>query len=181
MFGVTDVRIIAGRWRGHPIQAPPGRNTRPTTDRVREAWMSALQTEVPGARVLDLFAGSGALGLEALSRGAEHVTFVEKSAGTLRVLQANIAKLRAEPVEVVRGDAIAYVRKLDAGAFDVAVADPPYGDDHASALAKVFLQTPFAESLWIEHRVGDSLPELPAETRQRRYGDTMLTTLTAPR
>ncbi|NJD09931.1 MAG: 16S rRNA (guanine(966)-N(2))-methyltransferase RsmD, partial [Gemmatimonadetes bacterium] len=75
------MRIIAGRWRGHTIAAPPGSGTRPTTDRVREAWMSALQLDLPGSRVLDLFAGSGALGLEALSRGAVSATVVGKADG----------------------------------------------------------------------------------------------------
>src|SRR5256885_6591857 len=103
------MRIIAGKWRGRIIDAPKGDVTRPTTDRVREAWMSALQTEIPGARVLDLFSGSGALGLETLSRGAEHVTFVEKGAPALRALRDNIEKLGAQDsVEVVRTDALAY-------------------------------------------------------------------------
>lgn len=173
------MRIIAGRWRGHPIQAPPGRHTRPTTDRVREAWMSALQAELPGARVLDLFAGSGALGLESLSRGAAHATFVERSGAALRALRANVAKLGATEVEVVRGDAIAYASRLEAGAFDVALADPPYGEAYAATLARLFLERPFADSLWVEHRVNDPMPEAPG-SRQRRYGDTMITTLVAP-
>ncbi|HEY8375642.1 MAG TPA: 16S rRNA (guanine(966)-N(2))-methyltransferase RsmD, partial [Nannocystis sp.] len=105
------MRIIAGRWRGRRIEAPPGRDTRPTTDRVREAWMSALQPELPGARVLDLFAGSGALGLEALSRGAEHATFVERSGRALRALRANLERLGAmDQATIVRGDAVAYVQ-----------------------------------------------------------------------
>src|SRR5690606_4013785 len=80
------MRIIAGEWRGRSLAAPPGRQTRPTTDRVREAWLSALQFDLPDSRVLDLFAGSGALGLEALSRGAQSVTFVERGAPALRAL-----------------------------------------------------------------------------------------------
>src|SRR4051812_26767676 len=121
------MRIIAGQWRGRTIDAPKGNDTRPTTDRVREAWMSALQPEIPGARVLDLYSGSGALGLETLSRGAAHATFVEKAAPALRALRANIEKLGAgSAAEVVRADALAYARALEADAFDIVVADPPY-------------------------------------------------------
>jgi 16S rRNA (guanine966-N2)-methyltransferase len=174
------MRIIAGRWRGHPIAAPPGRGTRPTTDRVREAWMSALQLEIPGSRVLDLFAGSGALGLETLSRGAAHVTFVERSGGALRALRANIEKLGAiAEVHVVRGDALAYAQQLAPRAFDLALADPPYGTGAAAALAEAFLRSPFAGWLWIEHRAAESLRDAPG-ARTRRYGDTALTALPAP-
>jgi 16S rRNA (guanine966-N2)-methyltransferase len=168
------MRIIAGRWRGHRIQAPPT-GTRPTADRVREAWMSMLQPALPDALVLDLFAGSGGLGLESLSRGARHATFVERSGGAIRTLRANIRRLGAEPLcTVVRADALRFVDELGPGAFDLALADPPYDSGAARALADRFLRRPFARSLWIEHRVGDPLPESPsADTR--RYGDTLLT------
>jgi 16S rRNA (guanine966-N2)-methyltransferase len=174
------VRIIAGRWRGHPIQAPPGARTRPTTDRVREAWMSALQLDLPGATVLDLFAGSGALGLEALSRGATHVTFVERAAGPLRTLQANIDRLGAGPdVTVVRGDAVRYAEALPAAAFDIALADPPYDTDDAARVVRAFGQVPFARLLCMEHTSRAPLPE-GLGARTRRYGDTALTFITAP-
>ena len=174
------MRIIAGRWRGHSIAAPPGRDTRPTTDRVREAWMSALQPELPGARVLDLFAGSGALGLEALSRGAAQVTFVERAGAALRALRANLEKLGVGgEAQVVRGDAMSYVRGLEPGAFDVALADPPYGQDLADALARTFQARPFADTLWIEHRKNDHVTVWDG-ARARRYGDTVITMLPAP-
>ncbi len=174
------MRIIAGRWRGHPIQAPPGRRTRPTTDRVREAWMSILQPLLPDARFLDLFAGSGGLGLEALSRGARHATFVERGGPALRTLRANIAKLGAEAeTTVVRTDALAFVESLERGAFDIAVADPPYGSGEAGSLAQRFRRSPFAAVLWIEHRVTDPLPESD-DADTRRYGDTLLTRYLAP-
>ena len=180
------MRIVSGRWRGHTIQAPPGRATRPTTDRVREAWMSALLPWLPGARVLDLFAGSGALGLEALSRGAAHATFVEIAGGPLKALRANIERLgAADDCTVVRDDAIHYVRRLaeqapGAGrAVDIAVADPPYDRPYALELAELFAARPFADWLWLEHRARDRLPELPG-ARTRRYGDTALTRIPAP-
>src|SRR5712671_1001396 len=89
------MRIVAGRWRGRKISAPSGTLVRPTLDRVREAWMSILQSDIPGARVLDLYAGSGALGLEALSRGAVSADFVETASRSLRALEENIDSLGA--------------------------------------------------------------------------------------
>ncbi len=173
------MRIVAGRWKGHTIQAPPGRATRPTTDRVREAWMSALLPLLPGATVLDLFAGSGALGLEALSRGAAHATFVEIAGGPLKALRANIERLGALPeVTVVRDDALRFARRLEPGAFDVALADPPYDEPYATQLVELFAQRPFAGWLWVEHRAKEALPELPG-ARTRRYGDTALTAIPA--
>lgn len=137
--------------------------------------MSIMQGEIPDARVLDLFAGSGALGLEMLSRGARRATFVERAPGALRTLRANIRTLAAEEeTEVVRADALAFVRKQPGPAYDLAVADPPYGSGEAAALADLFLRIPFAGTLWIEHRVTDALPEAPG-TDTRRYGDTLLT------
>jgi len=173
------MRIIAGRWRGHTLKAPAGRKTRPTPDRVREAWMSALQPWIPDATVLDLFAGSGALGLEALSRGAARVTLVEKARAALEAIDANVAKLGAKgEVEVVRGDAIGYVKRLPPAAFDIAVADPPYHQGFSQALVERFAQEPFAAWLWIEHAADEKLPELPG-ARLRRYGDTAITAIPA--
>ncbi len=174
------MRIIAGRWRGHTIQAPPGGRTRPTTDRVREAWMSMMQPTLADARVLDLFAGSGALGLETLSRGAHHVTFVERSGLVLKVLRANIVTLGAEAeTRVVREDALRFAGAVEPGEYDLVVADPPYGSGEAVALARLFLRRPFADTLWIEHRVSDALPE-SAGADTRRYGDTQITRYPRP-
>jgi 16S rRNA (guanine966-N2)-methyltransferase len=173
------MRIVAGEWGGRRIQAPPGRGTRPTTDRVREAWMSTVASHLPGARVLDLFAGSGALGLEALSRGAASATFVEQDAKALAALRANLDALGAsEAATVVKSDALKYARGLGVGSFDLAFADPPYGKGFARELAEAFAETPFAGLLCIEHGKDDVLPEL-AGARTRRYGDTYLTYITA--
>ncbi|HEX2166578.1 MAG TPA: 16S rRNA (guanine(966)-N(2))-methyltransferase RsmD [Longimicrobiales bacterium] len=174
------MRIIAGRWRGHNIAAPPGEKTRPTTDRVREAWMSALQHDLPDARVLDLFAGSGALGLEALSRGAAHVTFVEKAAGPLRALTSNVEKLgAAKETEVVKADALRYVETLSAAEYDIAFADPPYDSGAAAHLIQAFVATAFSHILTVEHRSREALPQVDG-ARTRRYGDTAITFITAP-
>jgi len=174
------MRIVAGEWGGRRIQAPPGRETRPTTDRVREAWMSTVAADLPGARVLDLFAGSGALWLEALSRGASHATFVEQDAKAITALRANLAALNAvDRARVVRGDAVKFASKLTAGAYDVVFADPPYGRGFAKALVDAFAAEPYATLLCIEHGRDDVLPELPG-ARSRRYGDTFLTFIPAP-
>jgi 16S rRNA (guanine966-N2)-methyltransferase len=162
------MRIIAGRWRGHPIASPDTGGTRPTTDRVREAWMSRMQSMIPDARVLDLFAGSGALGLEALSRGARHATFVEQGGRALKTLRSNIRKLGAESETTV-----------EPGSYDLVLADPPYDTDAAAALARLFLRRPFATMLWVEHRVSDPLPE-GVGSESRRYGDTVITYYLAP-
>jgi 16S rRNA (guanine966-N2)-methyltransferase len=171
------LRIIAGRWKVRRLTPVRGRDVRPTSDRVREAWMSALGGDLSELEVVDLFAGSGALGLEALSRGATRVVFVEKAGGALRTLKANIALLDCEErVRVVRGDALAFAAGLDRDACDVALADPPYGRGYADELMRLWVEHRFARELWVEHGTGEPLPDLPG-LRSRRYGDTTLTTL----
>ena len=167
------MRIVAGRWRGRVIKAPTDTRVRPTADRVREAWMSIVMPELPGARVLDLFAGSGALGLEALSRGASAAQFVELAAKSLAALRANVAALDAGDAAVIhRGDALRFAASLAPHAFDIAFADPPYGLSMATRLAALWLATPFAAVLGIEHRVDEVLP---GDGDRRRYGDTAVT------
>lgn len=143
--------------------------------------MSAMQTEIPDSRVLDLFAGSGALGFELLSRGADHVTFVERAAPALRTLKLNAGKLAVEEAayDLIRGDAIDYAANLDPLAFDLAVADPPYHQGLAAELLQFFAKQPFARWFWVEHASTETLPDLPA-MNTRRYGDTALTSITAP-
>lgn len=142
--------------------------------------MSALLPLLPEATVLDLYAGSGALGLEALSRGAAHVTFVERAGAALKTLRANLDTLGAAgEATVVRGDALRFVERLEAGSFAIALADPPYDDHAAAALVEAFARCPFARWLWLEHRAAAPLPVLPG-ARVRRYGDTALTSIPAP-
>ena len=168
------MRIVAGEWRGRRIEAPPGEVVRPTADRVREAWMSILQSEIPGARVLDLFSGSGALGLEALSRGAAFVDFVELDARSIKSLEANIHALGATGrCAIHRHDAIDFVSRPEHDArYDVAFADPPYRLDFASRLAGCWLAAPFAAIFGVEHERSAVLPE---GGDRRNYGATALT------
>jgi 16S rRNA (guanine966-N2)-methyltransferase len=170
------MRIVSGRWRGRIIRAPADPRVRPTADRVREAWMSIFQNELPGARVLDLFAGSGALGLEALSRGAEHADFVELGRRSLAALGANIGTLGAGALSTVhRGDAVRFVARLEADAYDIAFADPPYGLGLAQSIAERWTEVPFAPVLAIEHPTRE---DIPGHDR-RIYGDTAITILRA--
>ncbi len=146
---------------------------RPTGDRAREAWMSILQPRIPGARVVDLFAGSGALGLEALSRGAASADFVEQSATGLRAIQENGDALGATSrMRVHRADAMRFVKKLSPYAYDIAFADPPYRQGFAQALAQCWLREPFARVLSVEH---DAHEELPPGGDRRTYGGTAIT------
>ena len=169
------MRIIAGEWGGRTIRAPKGRDVRPTADRAREAWMSIVHPVLPGARVLDAFAGTGALGLEALSRGAAFADFVDDSARSLAALRANVEALGAgDRCAIHRGDALALIPRLAAagGRYDVAFADPPYRAGLATAVADLWLADPFAAILGIEHEATIALPR-GGDTR--RYGDTAVT------
>ena len=166
------MRIVAGVWRGRRIRPPDDSRVRPTADRVREAWMSIVQSRLVDARVLDLFAGSGALGLESLSRGAASADFVEVSASGVKAIRENAELLGATgSISVHRGDALRFIEKLQPGAFDVAFADPPYGHDLAKAVAERWLAAPFATLIGIEHASKEELP--PGDTR--RYGSTAIT------
>jgi 16S rRNA (guanine966-N2)-methyltransferase len=167
------VRIIAGQWRGRTIKAPRDDRVRPTGDRAREAWMSIVQPEIPGARVLDLYAGSGALGLEALSRGAESADFVDVATAAITAIRENGSTLGAlERMRIHRAESLRFVQKLDAGAFDIAFADPPYNLGMAPRLAAHWLRSPFANILGIEH---DTHEELPEGGDTRSYGGTAVT------
>ena len=130
------MRIIAGAWRGRKLVAPAGLQTRPTADRTRETLFSMLASRLgtfDGLRVADLYAGSGALGLEALSRGAGHCTFVENDRAALDAIRANVAALGAHGIDILATSAL---RLPPARPFDLIFADPPYGDGSGSTAVK---------------------------------------------
>jgi 16S rRNA (guanine966-N2)-methyltransferase len=172
------MRVIAGRHGGRRLQAPPGDATRPTADRVREALFSVLGARVEGARVLDLFAGSGALGIEALSRGADSVTFVESAPAALRVLRANLTALD-EDAEVVRADALRWLHGASRRPrqYDLVLLDPPYR--RAATLGPALgaaLPAVLADGALV---VAESDRRAPLELGiplidDRRYGDTRI-------
>jgi 16S rRNA (guanine966-N2)-methyltransferase len=135
--------------------------------------MSILQLDLPGARVLDLYAGSGALGLEALSRGAVSADFVEKDPGSFRALQENIEALGARDLATIhRKSALPFADALGVLDYDVAFADPPYALGEAVRLAERWLHSPFSRILSIEHSAKDAMPEGGAT---RKYGTTAIT------
>jgi 16S rRNA (guanine966-N2)-methyltransferase len=170
-------RIIAGEFGGRRLAVPADSRVRPTADRVREAWMSILGDRLPGARVLDLFAGSGALGLETLSRGARHATFVELAAASLDAIRANVDTLGvADRVTLHRGDAMRFVGRIAPGTYDLALADPPYTVPFAERLVEAFRAKPFARVLAVEHPAQLVL----SGEDTRRYGDIALTFCHAP-
>jgi len=156
---------------------PRGSVVRPTSDRVREAWMSILGGRLADARVLDLYAGSGALGLEALSRGATSVQFVERDTNAVATLEKNIEQLGvANMTTIRRQDALRFAERLPEAAYDVVFADPPYADGTASRLIALFRAVPFGRILSVEHPAAAGT--LGDETR--RYGSTALSFCYAP-
>ena len=125
------MRVIAGSARSVPLVAPEGRDTRPTTDRIKETLFNILQNDVREARVLDIFAGSGALGIEALSRGAERAVFIDNSAKAVECILRNLQKTRlSDRAEVIKGDALSAIGRLSGRdeQFDLVFMDPPYGE-----------------------------------------------------
>jgi 16S rRNA (guanine966-N2)-methyltransferase len=171
------VRIISGEFKGRVLKAPRDRTVRPSSDRIREAWFGILGARLDGAAVADLFAGSGALGLEALSRGARSVDFVERARRSLAALEDNVEHLDvAGRVSVHRTDAMRYAARLEPAAFDVVFADPPYRGDDAERLVSIFRERPFARILSIEHSARSEL----AGDERRQYGSTAITFCYAP-
>jgi 16S rRNA (guanine966-N2)-methyltransferase len=175
------MRVIAGSLGGRRLKAPPGTLTRPTSDRVREALFSMLGG-IDGALVLDLFAGSGALGIEALSRGALRAVFVEREAGAARVLEANLTALGLgeEVAELRRGEALEALRaaRTRQETYDLVFIDPPY--EQAGRWARELsaalppLLRPRARAVVESDRRVPLALGMPLE-RQRRYGDTLIT------
>lgn len=121
------MRIISGKYKGHHLVSFQADHIRPTTDRVKESLFNILMHEISNAKVLDLFSGTGSLGLESLSRGAAEVTFVEKNKKSLNILQKNLEKLKVnEPYTVVTKDVLKYLQTYQGDPFDIILADPPF-------------------------------------------------------
>lgn len=185
------MRITGGRWRSRALQAPRGTTTRPTSDRVREALFSMLVSdgflgerrgpnEEDGPRVLDLYAGSGALAFEALSRGASAAVLVEQARDALAAIRDNARALEAEPwVRVVAGKVERVLEKLE-GPFGIVFADPPYADVRGAAFAAILAKAARRMhpdgALVLEHASADPAPEVAGLDldRSRRHGDTTL-------
>jgi 16S rRNA (guanine966-N2)-methyltransferase len=166
------VRVIAGTLRGRPLAAPAGRVTRPTGDRVREAIFSVLGSlvDLEGASVVDLYAGSGAMGIEALSRGAGSAVFVDNAPSALRTIEDNLGSLGLEGrARIVRQDVLRYL--VTAPRFDIALCDPPYDfDAWGDLLGRLDADLAVLESSRALH-----LPGTWQTVRNKRYGGTLVT------
>jgi 16S rRNA (guanine966-N2)-methyltransferase len=167
------MRIVGGKFAGRDLTSPRDFRVRPTAEHVRAALLDVLAPDLPGARVLDLFAGTGALGLEALSRGAARADFVEFRPASLHALKANVAALRVrERTRVLVKDALPFAAALAADSYDVAFVDPPYGSRQLDRVIESWQATRFARVLAVEHAREHVLP---AGALHRAFDDTMVT------
>lgn len=171
------MRIIAGRHAGRHLTSPGGR-VRPTPEEVRARCLDLVTEELKDASVVDLFAGSGAVGLEALSRGAASVDFVENGPAALHALKANVAALRESArTRIFKKDAVAWIEGLEAGRYDIAFVDPPYGSKKLDRVVDRWRAVPFARTLILEH---DRSQEVRAKGKQHDFeGQTRITILRA--
>ncbi len=165
------MRIVGGKWAGKNLVSPGGR-VRPTAENVRDRWLTMLEPDLEGTKILDLFSGSGALGLEALSRGAANADFVENGASSLHSLKANVARCSVKRrARIFKQDAIPYVERLPEGAYDIGFADPPYGSRKLDRIVNRWLEVPYCRILCVEHAREHKLPgkgkryDLGGETR----------------
>ena len=173
------MRIVGGKHAGRHLTSPADRQVRPTSEHVRDALLSYLQPRLKGARVLDLFAGTGALGLEAISRGASRADFVENRPASLHALKANVAALRMrEKTRIFKKDALPFAEALEPYAYDLAFCDPPYESRMLDRLIETWLQTPFAALLVCEHAIGHELP--PGGATRQMDDSTAITIYKAP-
>lgn len=175
------MRIVAGDFRGRKLHTPKDAQIRPTTDRVREAIFNIIASQVPRAAVLDLFAGTGALGLEALSRGASRAVFIDRSPEAVRLIQANIELCRAKDrAKVLKGPILPVIQRLakQEEAFQLIFLDPPYGKGYIEETLLQLDKVAQDDALVVaEHHIKDVLAQHLGEwirTQERRYGDTAI-------
>lgn len=184
------MRVIAGSARGRPLKAPPGAGTRPTSDRVREALFSALGDTVPGASVLDLYAGSGALAVEALSRGAARAVLVERERLAAQTIAGNLERAGvADRATLLRMAVERYCADPVGGPFALVLADPPYAEPLPAVyrlLDRLHRNAALQEGAVVvverdrrDPALDDPPPDSLAFDRRRSYGDTVLTYLRA--
>ena len=167
------MRIVGGRFRGRDLVSPNDFRVRPTAEAVRAKLLDALADEIGAARVLDLFAGTGALGLEALSRGARSADFVEFRPASLHALKANIVALGLKAqTRIFKRDAVPFAEALGADSYDVAFADPPYGSKILDRVIAAWHRSRFARVFAVEH---DPAHDLPAGARRLAFPEAAIT------
>ena len=174
------MRVIAGKCRSLPLKTVPGRQTRPTTDRIKETLFNMLQPYLPDARFLDLFAGSGAIGIEALSRGAASVVFVDRSARSLQVTRENLESVQfAEQAQLHQTEAQSFL-KSTAMQIDIAILDPPYPKGMHEKLLPLLAEHMADNGIVIcEHETGLEMPQsvgVLEQKKQKKYGAITVTT-----
>ena len=178
------MRIIAGQFGGHGLQSPQGHQTRPSTARTRESLFGLVDARIylEGAEVLDLFAGTGALGLEAISRGASLVTFVEEKGEVLDYARANAEKLGVEEKCIfIQGDAVEYLRRHSGPELDLIMADPPYELDELRELPDLAIPKLQTDGVFtLEHSSHDWFDEHPHLMTSRPYGRTIVSLFRPP-
>ena len=175
------MRVITGKARGVNLKTPEGLQTRPTTDRVKEALFSVIQFDIPTAVVLDLFGGTGQLGIEALSRGAKRAVFVDESEKACKLIRENLRRTRLEQeASVIRCDYLAYLRHCTEK-YDIVFLDPPYAEVFLENALKMITEIDILQSGGIivtERPLGKDLPyEFEGYTRSKdyKYGSTLIT------
>ena len=175
------MRVITGKARGIVLKTPTGMATRPTADRVKEAMFNIIQFEIPAARVLDLFGGTGQLGIEALSRDAKSAVFVDEREDACKLIRENLKRTKLEQYgKVVRSDYMAYLKNCREK-FDIILLDPPYAEVFLENSLKMITEIDILQSGGIivtERPLGKELPwEFPGYTRSRdyKYGNTLIT------
>ncbi|WP_298440851.1 16S rRNA (guanine(966)-N(2))-methyltransferase RsmD [uncultured Ferrimonas sp.] len=169
--GSGQIRIIAGQWRGRKLPVANVEGLRPTTDRVRETLFNWLMNDIDGARVLDCFSGSGALGLEALSRYAAHATLLELDGAAAKQLKRNVADLGVTHAEVIQGNSLTFLNQTATAAYDVVFVDPPFRQDlYNSTIAALATNGYLAPQCWIYVESEAELSELavPADWQLHR-------------
>ncbi len=175
------MRVITGKARGITLLTPDGMQTRPTSDRVKEALFSIIQFDIPGAKVLDLFGGTGQLGIEALSRGAKSAVFVDEREAACRLIRENLKKTRLESIgRVIRSDYMDYLKNCNER-YDIIILDPPYAEVFLENALKTITEIDILQSGGIiiaERPLGKDLPWLFCgftRSRDYKYGNTLLT------
>ncbi|MGL4348944.1 MAG: RsmD family RNA methyltransferase [Chlamydiales bacterium] len=171
------IRITGGRFRGRTIYTPRTHLTKPGTQRLRKAFFDISRNDIEDANFLDLFAGSGAFGIEALSRGAKHSTFVDKGTVAIACIKKNIALLQIEEQSTIFSTTYEYWYKKNTTPFDIAYASPPYPDIHLyKKILKDFYDKPYAKLFYVESAKKLILPQhaLEPEVTVRQYGDSYL-------
>ncbi len=175
------MRVITGKARGIQLKTPDGMQTRPTADRVKEALFSIINFDVPGAKVLDLFGGTGQLGIEALSRGAESAVFVDAREDSCKIIRENLRRTKLEQQsKVIRSDYLDYLRRCKER-FDIILLDPPYAEAYLENALKCITEIDILQTDGIivtERPLGKDLPfEYDGLSRSKdyKYGNTLLT------